>query len=329
MEFDYMNREDSINWGNNEEQNMADVLVQDRVTSYDFGVGVIEPTGKVTEQQLVQEMDARQAPVEGSCVVCFDERKGVGFLSADMDVVEVEKLPIHEKLAGGTLVTAVAMAKLARWSGFTEEQLNGPIEEQIDAVADHLVENEEILGAHVDTDFDKDGDASKCGAADNLEKENETIAIVASNPEFIAKSRNTLGDNFDEAIHAEILSNAGEDTQNGAYDGYKPKMFTTAVLKRDGVVEVLSAANIQPDVDPENKRHGHFGEGLKVNTEEGKSNDRDAAEIPFFQADAPALIRIAKKMANSEEELPRLLHAGVVFQYAVEYVLTKNMPNIF
>lgn len=305
------------------------VSALDVVRVYQFGVGVIEPTGGVSDGQLVAEIEVRQKPLEDPRKVCIDERHSVGTLKSNFTIEYADKQPVREKLAGGALTTMVAAARMVRWSGFTQEQLEGTIDVQIEAVADFLHEAGEPLATHTATNMRPHEDTTKCGATDNLPEENKITAEHGNDATFKEKMQRALGDNFNETVHNQNVSNAAEDDRNNAYVGFRPKAIVEAVLARGGVVEVLDASKERPDIDPHHERHGHFAEGLKVNSISGQSNDRDATEIDFFQADASAIVELCQKMAGTKEEFAALLHAAVAFQFAVEYKLTKNMRDVF
>lgn len=317
----------------NEEQEFA-VQTVDNVTHYDdFGVGVIEPTGEVSDTRLAVGIEANQRSVEAPQKVCIDKRVALGTLNPDWTITLADKQPVREKLAGGLLPTMLFAAKNARWSGFTDAQLSGPIGGQIEILADYIVEaahanSEEIeLGAHIATGANPDKDKTGCGAVDNLPEEHAIFAEHGVDESFEKKMQNTLGDNFDEETYTQSIANAVKDEEQQVYSGFRPRKIADTTMAKGGIVEVLDASNKRPDIDPEDKRHGHYEEAVHVNTQEGTSNDRDNPTLDFFQVDAAPLIKWVKRMAADEAEFSRLLHAAVAFQYSVEYKLTKNLPN--
>jgi hypothetical protein len=289
----------------------------DNVKLYSEGIGVVAPTGEVSDVELVEAVTEAQKSVEDPHVVCIDEREGV------------EKQPVREKMAAGNLGTGYVAAELADWSLFTDEQRAAGPEARVEAVADHLVGVGEKLGAHKDNHAPADGSRSNCGAADGAPDGVEIIAEHGHDEQFETQMQDALGDNYDEAVFSGIINRAGELTAANKFAGWRGTLITDAVEERDGVVEKLNGDNKHPEKDPENKRHNHWAEGVYVNPVAGKSNDRDNAKIPFFQVDAPAIIRVCQEMASDEAEFSKLLHSAVAFQFAIRYKLTSDMRNVY
>lgn len=296
-------------------QENKNVLTEEHVKHYHDGVGPVAPTGEVSDAELARGVQENQKDVEDPHVVCIDEREAL------------EKQPVREKMAGGNVLTGYVAAELAGWSLFTDEQRAGSAETRVNAVADHLVVAGEKLGAHIDNHADDK--KCKCGAADGCPVHVGVIAEHGNDKQFVDQMQDALGGNFNQVVWDGIIRNAQTKIARDTFDGWNGWIIINAVKARDGVVEVLNGDNQKPEADPENTRHNHWGEGVGINTQNGKSNDRDNAVIKHFQADAPALVRTCQKMAKDEAEFSRLLHAAVGFQFAVRYNLTSDQRNVY
>ena len=285
------------------------------VKEYSDGEGVVEPTGEISDFELAESVHEAQKPIDDPHVVCIDERPGV------------EAQPVREKVSGGPVTTGFAAARIAGWSLFTDEQRASGAETQVAVVADHLVAAGEKLGGHMDNHAGEG--KSNCGSADGCPLIIGRMGKYGRNEQFVEQMQDALGDNFNPAVWDEMVTNAQREAQGTDFQTWSGMIIIDAIRQRDGVVEVLNGDNTRPDQDPENLRHNHWAEGVYISSEEGKSNDRDHVKIPFFQVDAPAIIRICQKMATSEAEFDKLLHAAVGYQFATRFKLTKNQRNLY
>lgn len=281
--------------------------VETRVQVFHAGVGKIEPTGEVSTGELVEAMDESQKPIEDPHVVCIDGRRS-----------EDEPQPVREKLAGGNLTTFLYAASAMKWSLFQPATVEAGPDAMVEEAADFLVKAGEALGAH-------EGD---CGAIGNAVSTTENISVHGNDEEWVSQAEKDLGDDFNLAHWQEAVEGFTALSHNPAWRGWRTSRIQEVVREHDGVVEKLDNQNHRPDKDPDNKRRNHWEEGVKIGTKKGYSNDRDHARIPFFQADADPMIRMAQKAASSQEEYSRLLHAELLFQYGTTYTLTKNQPIV-
>lgn len=285
--------------------------VQERVTVF-VGEGAIEPTDTYTDEEVLRASDEAQKPVEDPHVVCIDERESVE-----------GRQPVREKVAGGGLMTGLAMAAAARWSGFTQKQLETGPETMAEEVADTLADNGEHLGAHRHSPLHGEG-TTGCGAVDKQDNTYGNIEGHVLEEEFVVQAKIDLGDSFNLEHWQVAHAGFSEMAHSPKWQAFRKPRIQEIVEERGGVVEVLDGEK-DAFKDPENKRHGHWGESARVNHQKGKSNDRDNATIPGFQVDVDPIVRMAKILATSEEEFSILLHAGVMFQYGTTYTLTRNM----
>lgn len=280
--------------------------LETRVQVFHAGAGVIEPTGEVTIEALVGVMDETQKPIEDRHVVCIDGRRSEG-----------EPQPVREKVSGGNLTTFLYGSAAAKWSRFKQDNLETDPEAMLNAAADFLIESGESLGGH-------EGD---CGAIMNALRTCENIGEHGNDDEWVSQAKKDLGDAFNIEHWQDAVEGYAAIAQDPEWQRFRTARIQEVVLERKGILEKLDKQNHQPDKDPENKRHNHWEEGIKIGTKEGYSNDRDHAKIPFFQVDAAPMIRMAQK-ATSTEENGRLLHSQLLFQYGTGFTLSKNQPVV-
>lgn len=283
-----------------------------RVGIFSAGEGVVEPTGQVDEPELLQAIDDAQKPVEDPHVVCIDERPAAH-----------EAQPVREKVAGGNVTSFLHGAAAARWPVFTDWAWQQGPEALAEEAAVFLVKAGEHLGGHTSNGVHTSG-KTDCGAEDNAPITIVNIARHGNEPVWVENVRQDLGDSFDEAAWRQAVAGYGWLAEQLVWKNWRTAVINQLVLRYGGVVEVLDARNARPDADPENRRHNHWAEALKIGNRPGYSNDRDRAAIPFFQVDVDPLLRMAKKAASSQDEFTQLLHNLVAFQYGTAYTLTKN-----
>lgn len=293
-----------------------DMLVQERVVYFRDGIGPVKPTGEISDGELYSAAKEAQKPIEDVAKVCIDEREAV------------EGQPVREKMAGGNVTTAFVAAELAEWALFTDEERQGPVEKRVNAVADHLVAAGEKLGAHIDNHADESSRKCNCGAADGCPGHMSVVAQHGLDIEFVAQMKAVLGELYSEHLHMKNIAVAAQKTASNEFASWTGWYIINAVKRHEGVVEVLNGNNERPDQDPENLRHNHWAEGVSINFEKGKSNDRDSDGTRIFQVDVPAIIETCQRMASTEEEFLRLLHAATAFQLGVRYNLTSGQPDV-
>lgn len=293
-----------------------DILVRERVQYFREGVGPVKPTGEMGDAELYIAAKEAQKPVEDAAKVCIDEREAV------------EGQPVREKMAGGNVTTSFVAAELSEWSLYTDAQRQGPAEARVYAVADHLVAAGETLGAHVDNHADESTPKCNCGAADGCPGHMTVVAYHGTDAEFEGQMKGVLGELYDESVHAANIAVAIRKVESDTFHDWSGWYIIDAVKRHNGVVEVLNGNNEKPELDPQNVRHNHWAQGVGINFEKGKSNDRDAGGPRLFQVDVAAIVETCQRMAASEAEFMRLLHAATAFQLAVRYNLTSDQPNV-
>lgn len=288
---------------------------KERVMVFAAGEGPIEPTRQYSDEEVVAASDEAQKPVEDPAVVCMDERESVE-----------GPQPVREKEAGGNLTTSLHAAAVVKWSLFTDKDYEAGPEAMADKVADHLIDTGETLGAHRHNAKRYDNQTG-CGAVDKSPTTSMNIAAHGLDVTFMEMAAVDLGEAFDEKIWVEAHEGFSRMAKDKAWQNWRTSRIQELVEAKGGVVEMLDATQ-DAFRDPENKRHNHWGEAARINHNEGTSNDRDHASIPTFQVDVAPIVRQARKMASSEEEFQKLLHAMVMFQYGTTYTLTHNMRII-
>lgn len=189
--------------------------------------------------------------------------------------------------------------------------------------ASFLVQAGEHLGGHTSNAAHASG-KTDCGAMDNAPVTIVNIARYGHEPVWVENVRRDLGDSFDAAVWQQTLAGYKWLAEQPTWKNWRTAVINQIVLRHGGVVEVLDSRNTRPDLDPENRRHNHWAEAIKIGGRPGYSNDRDHARIPFFQVDVDPLLRMANKAASSPAEFAHLLHSLVAFQYGTAYKLTKN-----
>jgi hypothetical protein len=288
---------------------------RERVMVFATGEGPIEPTQQYSDQEVVAASDENQKPVEDPAVVCMDERESVEGAQ-----------PVREKEAGGNVTTSLHAAAAVNWSLFTDKDYAAGPEAMAEKVADHLVDTGETLGAHRHNA--KRGDnQTGCGAVDKSPTTSANIAAHGLDTTFTQMAVVDLADAFSERFWREAHAGFSQMAKDKTWQSWRTSKIQELVESKGGIVEMLDAKH-DAFKDPENKRHNHWGEAARINHNEGASNDRDHAKIPTFQVDVAPIVRQARKMASSEEEFLKLLHAMVLFQYGTTYTLTRNMRII-
>ncbi len=278
--------------------------VDERVEIFATGIGDIQPTGEYTLEQVVEASDRVQEQVEDAHVVCVDGRPAT------------EKQPVREKVAGGNLYTFLFAAVAAGWNGFSNEaKTNGP-GSMVEEAANFLVQTKEFLGAHWDN----------CGAVNKATEITAACAEYGEDDQWVAQAQRHLGENFNAEHWRSAKEGYAQIATDEQWQTWDANQIQQTVNAKGGVVEQLKGDNTRPDLDPENKRHGHFEEATRVNAVAGTSNDRDNSEIQTFQADVAPMVRMAQKAAASDEDFSRILHAEVMRQFGTLYVLSKNQP---
>lgn len=284
---------------------------------YPDGVGAVRPTGEVSDAELKEaalEAQKPVAPEHQNTAVCIDERD------------DVEGQPVRFKMAGGNTLTAYVAAELAGWSLFSDDMRRADPEQRIDMIGAFLVANEEVLGGHIDNHCNDS--KTGCGAADNLPKIIENLALHGQDEQFVAQMRDIFGDDFSEELWASIVHSASLKVNTMKNEPWSGHFVKNTIQKYNGVLEELVGDNKNPAQDPDNNRHNHWGEGVVVNKRPGYSNDRDGARIPFFQADVPKIVELCQKMAATEQEFARLVYAAAGFQLATRFTLTGGQRNV-
>lgn len=284
----------------------------DRVMVLAAGEGAVEPTAKYTDAEVVEAVDAAQKPAEDPHRVCIDERRGV------------EKQPVREKMAGGNTMTCFAATEWAGWSAHgSEAKTSGPVS-RYKFVVKTMHAKGAKLGGHCDNHAE--GDSSNCGAADKYVTITKDAGEIGKLELVKDKARADMEDVFDEAIWDEVVDGAAASAAQDDITQWRGAVMVETIRSyEDGVVEELNGTNEQPEHDPDNARHNHWAEAANGNKRQGYSNDRDAATIPFFQYDIPAIREEVERIAETPEEATRLFHAAMLYQYATTYRLTKNM----
>jgi len=285
------------------------------VVIFSGGAGVITPTDKYSDYEVLDAIEASMRPLKHPAVVCIDERASVE-----------GKEPIREKVSGGNLNTFATAAAAIEWSGFNEEDKAGGPEQMVDASADFLVHSGETLGAHRHAhEGEEASDDSGCGAVDK----GHVIDVAAGEhgAEWADQARIDLGEGFNEEHWQNAQAGFKRLGDDEAWQSLDRKVIQKTVRAKGGVVETLDADSdaFAEDVPNAELRKGHWGQAIHINHEAGQSNDRDNASIPFFEVDVDPMVRMAEKAGSSEDESSRLLHAMVMRQYATGYVLTNNM----
>jgi hypothetical protein len=277
------------------------------------GAGAVRPTGEYELNQIVEAMDRAQKPVEAPEIVCIDECPGL------------EPQPVRAKTPGGASITGFAAVVLldGSWSLLKEEQRGQDMSVWYKEVVEQLERAEVPLACH--TDNHASGENSSCGAADKLELMIADAAEHGMEDDWVAAAEAVLGDYFNAERWEARVDAAKAVTVRQALRNWKGSMMLDAIASRGGLVEVLNGDQDKAR-DPDNTRHNHWGEGIRINTVQGSSNDRDKAEIPFFQVDVPAVIESVQPLASSEEEFSDLLHAAVLYTRAVAFRLTDGLP---
>ncbi|MCA9337143.1 hypothetical protein KC951_00350 [Candidatus Saccharibacteria bacterium] len=302
---------------------MADI---DKMAVFETGVGVIEPTGRYTETEIVQSVEESQKPVEDPAVVCMDERRDIR-----------EPQPVREKVAGGNLCTFLHGAAAVEWTGFTKGALEAGPEQLVEDAADFLVASGETLGghrhAHPGSTESKQHDkkSTGCGAVDKADKVDVDIVEHADDDEWVDAAKTDLGELFNADDYETARAGHAKMVEDENWRKWERGRIQEVVEKRDGVVELLdedSDAFADESDDNAHQRHGHWAEVAKINKDDGKSNDRDNARIPAFQVDVAPIVRMAKAAATSEREFSRLLHSMYLRQLGTTYRLTRNMNII-
>lgn len=276
----------------------------DRFIVVPGGDGIITPTGLYVDAECAQEVDNTQAEVQDPHVVCGDERHAL------------EVQPVRPKLFGGNTVTGMAAAAYSRWSFFTPDQIAAGPMAMYDAVFDHMARTGAAIGGH--------GGHAPCGASANFVAITQVSAEIGESDFVLEQMAEDLQDLFDESVLAEVANGAARFSRHPKLSLWLPSHVEERI-KQEGVLEELTDKNLHPDVDPDNQRHGHFAELWNINHDKNKSNDRDKSKIPYFQVDIPALTDEAQRLAGDDKEFVRLMHAGMLFQYATGFKLTKNM----
>lgn len=277
----------------------------DRMVILPGGDGVIEPTDLFTDQEVLQAIDEAQKPVEDPRVVCMDERGAL------------QPQPVRRKMAGGNSLTGFAAAAYASWSLFSDEQLEaGPVV-MYNASTDHLVRLGAKIGGH--------GGKEVCGAGAKFIPITGNVVLLGTSEPIKQQFQLDIPKAFDEAVLEEVVHGATKFSKHPKNGLWTPKVMEEKIVQVDGVLEELNGKNLHPHIDPNNERHGHFGEALHINHDKDKSNDRDRSSIPFFQVDAPAIVEECERLATSDKEYIRLLHAAILFNYVAGFTLTKNM----
>lgn len=292
----------------NEELYMAET---ENVTILD-GAGSVKPTGQYELAEVVKAMGDAQKPVEAPEIVCIDERPGDD--------------PVRLKTPGGATITGFAAVVLmdGKWNMLKQEQSEAAVDwyqRVVDVQSDAGLK----LGGH--TDNHASGESSNCGAADKLALMIADAAEHGMSPGWMGLAEKVLGENFDKEIWAARVADAKSITDRNALASWNGGMMLQALRAKDGVIEVLNGDHDEVR-DPNNDRHNHWGEGIKINTVTGMSNDRDHAAIPFFQVDVEAVAASIQPLATDEIEAKKLLHAAVLYVESVAYRLTDKQPVV-
>lgn len=289
-------------------------MIQAKVKIYAEGSGPVCPTGEVSDQELIEEVEATQAEVTDEHVVCVDEREAL------------EHQPVRYKMAGGNLTTGFAAAELADWSLYADEQRDSTPEQRVDTVADFLVAADEKLGAHVDNHADES--VTNCKAADAYPLIINAVGEHGHDIEFEAQMKDVLGAHFDPEVWNATVTRSAEKAAKPELQNWSGYFIIDTVKKYGGIVEVLNGDHQNKQLDPNNERKNHWGEGVGVNTVPGHSNNRDKARIPYFQVDIPKVVEVCQKMAKDGAEFSRLLHAAAAYQIAIRYKITSGQRNV-
>lgn len=277
------------------------------------GVGAVEPTGEHQLPEIIEAMDTAQKPIASMEIVCIDERRADG-----------EPQPVRAKTSGGVTMTGYAAALLhGNWSLLSDAQKAGDVVDWYGTVVKQQADAGLKLAGH--TDNHAAGEKSHCGAADNLAVMIDDAAEHGLEDIWVNTAKAILGEHFSAVRWETRVAIARDLSQRKALQNWRGSMMLDALKANGGVIEVLNG-DADEVRDPEGKRHNHWAEGIRINTREGYSNDRDNATIPFFQVDVPAVIESVQPLAPTEDEFLDLLHGAVLYQEAVAFRLTKDLP---
>ncbi|MDQ3158961.1 MAG: hypothetical protein M3P98_02390 [bacterium] len=290
-------------------------VVMDVVDLQRFGgVGVVTPTDLYTDDQVTLAVEEAQKPIAENVAVCIDERPAVS------------EQPVRPKKAGGMLTDIFAASVV--------ESPVVPLEVHKKGVIAVMRELASVYG-RLDMPIGGHGGSEACGASANFVQISRDAADQG--PHFVEAAKEDLGDIFDQTVwdgvvadtslFADVLEKAAGSDEDSD-EAWDPKKFEslvkTAAEEGRGVFEELTGENLHSDLDPTNKRHGHWAEAIKRNRKPGTSNDRDHSPIESFQVDVWKIAEDSQKLAVDEKDFARQLHAAALFQYATAYRLTSK-----
>lgn len=276
----------------------------------EFGDGVVEPTDRFTDEEVANEIERTQEAIQDPAIVCMDERKSVNGPE-----------PVRRKTAGGAGMTGFMGAIYSDWyllgeNAFTKSNANAVFDEVVGKVKDAGI----ALGGH--TDSHAEGKKTHCGAKDGAAAANTRIAELGDQLSGVVA--HFMGDEFDPELAAIVITRAKKLEEAEFFAAWDPVAAQETEKRLGAVIEVLDGANNYEEFDATNARHGHMGESVNHNRTAGKSNNRDASNIPGFQFDEEPVDDIWGRLGRNEHEAKLAKHGVYFYTVAIAKGLIKN-----
>lgn len=290
-------------------------IVDIEVTHLDgFGIGVIEPTGQYTDDEVAAEVHRTLEPVQDAAIICIDERHSAQGHE-----------PVRRKTVGGGAMSGTVGALLSDWPLLSTldggAYQPGSANKVFDFVAEKMSEAKIQHGAHTDNHATPESGKTHCGGMDSAE---EGIRVIAEVPGVKVVTQASMGDEFDEKIYDEVVQNARRVKEARVFSNWDPRAAQDKVRSLGGVVEVLDGEDYVDMDDPDNKRHGHGAQGINLNKDASKSSNRDTTDPRYFNVDESAINEISGVMGRNTYNSRVMKHGIVAYNAALAYLLTKD-----